>query len=257
MFYTKQISKLVLWVMALWAIATSTTLADDYFYVNAAHLNVRSAWSVKWKIVAVVDSGYKMTVLEYLDSGWRKVLLENGQEGYVNGKFLTQAEPYYEKVTSSRYTIASGNAFLRWFDTRSIVAVLKNWDQLEVTSEKVYLNRWIQVRVATSSIKRYEWRTWYIAKRLLAPIEGYEYSSEVSYDNQDMWTSDYSYDAPVEQTVTPEVTTEDVSDISSEDILSELNSAPDTSVSTEESTSTEASGSSDVDSELADLLKWL
>lgn len=76
-------------------------------YVKAEHLNVRSVASVKGKIVAVIDSGYKVTILESLNNGWRKVLLENGQVGYVNGHYLVSQEPYYEKVVSARYTIKS------------------------------------------------------------------------------------------------------------------------------------------------------
>jgi hypothetical protein len=62
------------------AMVAPASLADDYAYVNAEHLNVRSLGSVRGKIAATVDKGYRVTVLETLSNGWKRVLLENGQE---------------------------------------------------------------------------------------------------------------------------------------------------------------------------------
>jgi uncharacterized protein YgiM (DUF1202 family) len=171
----KKYATSLLAVIALTSVATATTLADDYMYVKAAHLNIRAAGTVRAKIVATVDSGYKVTVLESLSNGWKKVLLENGETGFVNGGYLISQEPAFEKVTSARYTIQSGSAFMRAFDLKRKVAVLNQGDILEVTSEKVYLNRWIQVRVVEAKHDRYVGRTGYVAKRLLAPVSGYEY----------------------------------------------------------------------------------
>jgi uncharacterized protein YgiM (DUF1202 family) len=70
-------------MFALSLFVTATTLADDFMYVKAAHLNVRATASIKSKIIAIVDSGYKVTVLDNTNK-WKKVLLENGQVGYVN-----------------------------------------------------------------------------------------------------------------------------------------------------------------------------
>ena len=224
-------------IFAIGFVASSTTLADDYMYVKAAHLNVRSKASVKSKIVAVIDSGYKVTVLNAQSNGWSQVLLENGQIGYVANKFLATAEPYYEKVTSARYTIKSGSAFMRGFDLKRKVAVLNQGDVLEVTSEKVYLNRWIQVRVVDAKSARYNWRTGYVAKRLLAPMEGFEYTAPV----------EEVAPAPVEETPA--------------DLMPDLNSAPEAPAAVETpadtGTSTDSSADSSADADLEGLLKGL
>ena len=258
----KKIARSLLAVFAIWFLGSSTTLADDYMFVKAAHLNVRAWASVKTKIVAVIDSWYRVTVIESLSNWWKHVLLENGQYWYVNGSYLVAAEPEYEKVTSARYTIASWKAFMRGFDLESKVAVLENWDVLEVTSEKVYLNRWIQVRVVSAKFERYVWRTWYVAKRLLAPIDGFTYEAPQpempAYEDQALTDPSVNLD---------DTSSEDTSsdDLSIEDLMGDLNSAPseDTSESTEttteDSTATESSESSDssMDSELEAILKGL
>ncbi|EKE27430.1 MAG: hypothetical protein ACD_3C00208G0007 [uncultured bacterium (gcode 4)] len=176
---TKRISKIILSIFALTAVASATTLADDFMYVKAAHLNVRAAGSAKSKIIATVDSGYKVTVLDN-NWKWKKVLLENWEVGFVNWGYLVSQEPYFEKVDSLRYTVKSWTAFLRGFDLNRKVAVLNNSDVLEVTSEKVYLNKWIQIRVVNAKYPRYNDRVGYIAKRLVAPIEWYEASDTIA-----------------------------------------------------------------------------
>lgn len=222
--YKKHIARWVLALFALTTVSSSITLADDYMYVKAAHLNVRSVWSIKGKIVATIDSWYKVTVLESLSNWWKKVLLENGQTGYVNSSYLVAWEPAYEKVSSARYTIKSWDAFLRWFDLVKKVAVLSHWDTLEVTSEKVYLNRWVQVRVITAKHSRYVWRTWYVAKRLLSTLEWYEYTPVIE--------TPAVIETPVVEKPALEVPAEettDDSDVNLEDIIPDLNSAPEES----------------------------
>ena len=174
----KILSKITLGSIVLGSIFSSTTLADDYAYVKVVHLNIRAAWIHTAKIIATVDKWYKVTILETLDNGWEKVLLENGETGYLNGKYVTDIEPQYEKVSWSKYTIKSWRAFLRWFNMTSKVAVLEKWDTLEVTSDKLYLSKWIQVRVSDSKTAKYIWRTWYVAKALVQVIDGYEFAPE-------------------------------------------------------------------------------
>lgn len=230
--YKKYIAKATLCIMALTSIAASTTLADDYLYVKASHLNVRTAPSVKGKIMATVDSWYRVKILEVATWNWRKVLLENWEVGYMNSKYLTDAEPYYEKVTSSRYTIRSGKAFLRGFDLTSKVAVLEKWDVLEITSEKVYLSKWIQVRVVSSKIKRYEWRVWYIVKKLTEPLEGYAYTPSVP--------EQFEIPAATPTSDTSSISTDSSSVVitPTDEIMLELNSAPESSDNSEISVDT-------------------
>lgn len=165
--YQKLLAKFILGIFAFSFLVNANLLADDFSFVKAYHLNVRALPSVKWKIIAVVDNWYRVTILENANKRWKKVLLENGQIGYVNGTYLTNIEPYYKKVDATQYTIKKWDAFMRWFNLVDKVAVLHEWDLLEVTSIKIYDRRWIQLRVVTSNTPRYIGRTWYVAKWLL------------------------------------------------------------------------------------------
>lgn len=247
--YKKQAIKGLLTILAITWMASTITLADDYMYVKATHLNVRAEGTVKSKIIATVDSWYKVTILESLTNWWKKVLLENWQIWYVNGWYLVASEPAYEKVTSARYTIKSGTAFMRGFDLIQKVAVLNQGDILEVTSEKVYLNRWIQVRVVDAKHPRYNWRTWYVAKRLLSELSWYEYIApivEVPVVEMPV------IETPVEDTP---VITEDVP----ADILPDFNSAPEEVVvpQVEESDTGSWVEDASIEDEFAKLFEWL
>jgi uncharacterized protein YgiM (DUF1202 family) len=116
MLYTKTqglILKGTISILALSSLMFTTTLADDYLYVSATHLNVRAKSSFRSSIIATVDNGYKVTVLESHDNGWKKVLLENGEEGYVNGRYLTEQAPYFEKAQGSSYVVKVYSAYMR------------------------------------------------------------------------------------------------------------------------------------------------
>jgi uncharacterized protein YgiM (DUF1202 family) len=165
----KRIAALATAVTAIVAAIAPATLADDYSYVNAEHLNVRAAGTVRSSIVATVDKGYRMTVMEDAARGWKHVLLENGQEGYVNGKYLSETVPQYEKVESTEYSVKVPHAFLRSDGLLRKVAVVNSGDQLEAVSDRVFFGRWIRVRVAFSSNPAYVGRVGYVSKRLVTP----------------------------------------------------------------------------------------
>lgn len=163
-------------ISAVAAVAPAS-LADDYSYVTAEHLNVRTVGSVKGKIVATVDKGYRVTVLD--GSGrWKRVLLENGQEGYVNGGYLSDSAPYYEKVSSTRYGVKVAKAFVRSDGLLRKIAVLNGGDQLEAVSDRVYFGKWIRVRIVSSANSGYEGRVGYIHKALVNPVEGFQIMDE-------------------------------------------------------------------------------
>ncbi len=188
------------------AFTVNQSLADDYMYVKPAHLNVRSAPKVtRHNIVAVVDAGYKTTVLESLDNGWTKVLLENGTEGYTKTKFLTSEEPQYETVTAGQYTVSVGRAFVRGDNLKRSIAIVKKGETLEVVSDRIYNKNWIRVRVLEEN-KRYAGRVGYIHKKLVVASEGYEYVApaveEVSYTTEES-VSEYQA-APEVTVVVPE-----------------------------------------------------
>ncbi|MDD2486928.1 MAG: SH3 domain-containing protein [Candidatus Gracilibacteria bacterium] len=246
----KILTKIVLGGMLIGSIASTTTLADDYSYVKVVHLNIRSAGVHTAKIIATVDKGYKVTVLETLANGWKKVILENGEQGYLNGKYITEEMPHYPKVDGSRYTIKSGMAFLRGFNMVSKVAVLKKGDVLDVTSDKLYLDKWVQVRVAEAQIDgRYVGRTGYVAKRLLEVVSGYEVAvveNPVSSDNSN------SVELPFELNSAPEDPSA-IDENSSEESIDEDTSSDEEDMSEEDTSSEEESSSEeDVSDESSD-----
>ncbi|MDQ1344171.1 MAG: peptidoglycan DL-endopeptidase LytF [Patescibacteria group bacterium] len=220
------------------SLVTPASLADDYSYVNAEHLNVRSLGSVRGYIVATVDKGYRMTVLETVDRGWKRVLLENGQEGFVNGKYLSEEVPAYEKVASTRYSVKVAHAFVRSDGLLKKIAVVDAGDQLEAVSDRVFFGKWIRVRVASSANPGYVGRVGYINQKLVEAVDGYQFAEE-AVETSDMDASmEEAQDSSDEAMATEET---------SEEIPEELNSAPEETGSSEESS----------DDDLAKLLEGL
>lgn len=227
MFHTKTrgyFIKGTLGVIALSSTLFATTLADDYLYVSAAHLNVRAAGTYRSAIVATVDNGYKVTVLEVLDNGWKKVLLENGEEGYVNGRYLVDQEPYFEKAQGSLYTVNVYSAYMRAEGLKRKIAVLHRGDRLEVLDEKVFLGKWLRVRVLSSIHGRYNERVGYVSKNLVSVDENSMYVDTVSEDTNPSMDSTQTQDTAT-QTTEDATTTEDESDAAALQDLG-LNSAP-------------------------------
>lgn len=239
-FFKKRLFAAALVGITAISLVAPASLADDYSYVNAEHLNVRSLGSVKGKIVATVDKGYRMTVLESVNGNWKRVLLENGQEGYVNGKYLSEEAPYYEKVSSTRYGVKVAHAFVRSDGLQKKIAVLEGGDQLEAVSDRVYFGRWVRVRVAESANPGYVGRVGYISKYLIEPVEGYQFAAEEAPAVE--MTQDQAVTADSSEMTENETSSEETA---SDEIPAELNSAP----------AEESSDSSDED--LAKLLEGL
>lgn len=203
-------------------------------YVVAAHLNVRAAATFRSSIVTTVDTGYKVTVLESANNGWKKVLLQNGEIGYVNGRYLTDVAPYFEKALGSTYTVATPQAFLRGDGLKTKVAVLKRGDTLQVMDEKVFLGKWLRVKVINATSNRYNERVGYISKKLVQVNEATMYSVESVMNSAPAESGDWITDGseavelnsapatestPVEEvsTTSPETVTETASGSGTED----------------------------------------
>jgi uncharacterized protein YgiM (DUF1202 family) len=177
---SQQIITRVALIMAfLGTLVATTTLADDFMYVTAYHLNVRAEGTFRSGIIATVDSGYKVVIMEELPNGWDKVLLENGQVGYVNARYLSSSEPYFEKASGSEYEISVPSAFVRSDGLQKKIAVLHRGDRLEVLDRKVFLQKWIRVRIASSQKDGYIGRVGYISKKLVQVIDGTQYPEEM------------------------------------------------------------------------------
>lgn len=237
-FSKKRLVAAVLTGLTAISLAAPASLADDYSYVNSEHLNVRSLDSVRGKIVATVDKGYRMTVLEAASRGWKRVLLENGQEGYVNGKYLSDVVPNYEKVVSTVYAVKVAHAYVRSDGLQKKIAVLNSGDKLEAVSDRVFFGRWVRVRVAESSNAGYVGRVGYISKHLIDPVDGYQFApaeapaAEMTQDQAVMQDSqDVAQDAQVTDTATDTGT--------SDEIPASLNSAPAESTGSADSSSDE------------------
>lgn len=147
-------------------------------YVTAHHLNVRSEGTFRSSIIATVDSGYKVVLLEKLANGWDKVLLENGQVGYVNARYLASAEPYFEKAEGSEYEVSVPSAFVRSEGLQKKIAVLHRGDRLEALDRKIFLQKWIRVRIVGAEKDGYIGRVGYISKNIVRVIEGTRYQEE-------------------------------------------------------------------------------
>lgn len=237
-FSKKRLVAAVLTGLTAVSLTAPASLADDYSYVNSEHLNVRSLDSVRGKIVATVDKGYRMTVLEEASRGWKRVLLENGQEGYVNGKYLTDAVPNYEKVSSTVYAVKVAHAFVRSDGLQKKIAVLDSGDKLEAVSDRVFFGRWVRVRVTESANAGYVGRVGYISKHLIDPVEGYQFApaeAPAAEMTQDQAVVEDSQD--VAQDAQSSDMTTDTGTI--DEIPASLNSAPEESTGSADSSSDE------------------
>ncbi len=240
----------VMGVLAIGALSFATTLADDYMYVSATHLNVRASATYRSAIVTTVDSGYKVTILESHDNGWKKVLLENGQEGYMNGRYLTTTEPYFEKALGSNYQVAVPAAYIRGEGFKKIVAVLHNGDRIEVLDEKVFLGRWLRVRVVSSTHDRYNERTGYISKKLVRVDESTLYT-----ESMNMTSDDTISDEVTDPTESDTSTTDDTDTLNDLGLSSSNSSAP-TTTAPEATTAPETKSTNDSE-DIGDLLGGL
>lgn len=242
-FSKKRLIAAVLTGITAVSLVAPASLADDYSYVNAEHLNVRSLGSVRGKIVATVDKGYRMTVLEDAARGWKKVLLENGQEGFVNGKYLSGEAPAYEKVTSTRYGVKVAHAFVRSDGLLKKIAVLDSGDQLEAVSDRVFFGKWIRVRIVSSANPGYVGRVGYINQKLVEATDGYQFAEETPASDAAM-TQEAGSDYVGSDTMDSEESSMTSDEPASEDVPAELNSAP-------------AESSDDSDEDLSKLLEGL
>jgi len=152
--------------------------ADTINYVNVPNLNLRINWNHKSTIIKVLSKWEILSISETLNNGWKKVITDNWTIWYVNWKFLSEIEPYYEKTQWSIYEVDVNSAFVRWDNFKKIQAVLRLWDKLEVLDEKIIKWIWIKVRIIESKYTQsYVWREWYISKKIVKPIEEIELNS--------------------------------------------------------------------------------
>jgi SH3 domain protein len=79
-------------VILLFLIFSHTAQAETKYVVEHIQVNARTGSSVEHKIVAMLESGQKVQVLE-VDKDWSHVKLADGREGWILSRFLTSSEP--------------------------------------------------------------------------------------------------------------------------------------------------------------------
>ncbi|ACL06011.1 SH3 type 3 domain protein [Desulfatibacillum aliphaticivorans] len=71
---------------------TSPSFADTIYIGDITKINMRSGKGVDYRIIAMLDTGQTVELLEQSD-GWAKIRLGDGKEGWVLSRMLTDQEP--------------------------------------------------------------------------------------------------------------------------------------------------------------------
>jgi SH3 domain protein len=88
--------KLILWIglSGIFVLAISGFVCAETMYVtDVIRLTLRTGQSTEHKIIAVIESGQKVEVLESGEE-WSSVRLADGKEGWVLSRYLTPHETY-------------------------------------------------------------------------------------------------------------------------------------------------------------------
>ena len=92
--------KLILWIglSGIFILGISGVVCAETMYVtDVLRLTLRTGQSTEHKIIAVIDSGQKVEVLESGEE-WSSVRLADGKEGWVLSRYLTPRETYNVKL---------------------------------------------------------------------------------------------------------------------------------------------------------------
>jgi len=92
--------KLILWIglSGIFILAISEVVCAETMYVtDVLRLTLRTGQSTEHKIIAVIESGQKVEMLESGEE-WSSVRLEDGKEGWVLTRYLTPRETYNVKL---------------------------------------------------------------------------------------------------------------------------------------------------------------
>jgi SH3 domain protein len=71
---------------------TCPLLAKDIYVTGITNITMRTGPGVEHKIVAMLKSGTKLTIMEY-QSDWTQVMAKNEKSGWVLSRFLTEQIP--------------------------------------------------------------------------------------------------------------------------------------------------------------------
>jgi len=76
---------------------SATCLAQEMYVGNITKLNLRSGKGTKYRVVQILDSGEKVTVISTADK-WTKISTIDGNQGWVVSKYLTSQKPANLKI---------------------------------------------------------------------------------------------------------------------------------------------------------------
>lgn len=118
----KIIKRITILLMGFFLIFSSSAQAETKYVVEHTQVTVRTGASLNHKIISMLESGQKVQVLE---SGreWSLVKLENGREGWMLSRFLTNSEPrslvlerlqkQYDELTDQVKVLSGENIILK------------------------------------------------------------------------------------------------------------------------------------------------
>ncbi|MBF0421366.1 MAG: TIGR04211 family SH3 domain-containing protein [Magnetococcales bacterium] len=81
-------------------------LSNDTIYVgDSVDISMRSGPEVNYRIIRVLKSGMKLRVLEKNGNGWSRVRDENGKDGWILDRYLTDKVPASLRVADLEQTL--------------------------------------------------------------------------------------------------------------------------------------------------------
>lgn len=134
-----------LFFFALFFLCTSAAAAQTWYIKPTAEIPLRRGQGTDYKILAIVSDGVAVTITEE-DDTWAKVTTENGEEGWILKRYLTQDVPLEKVVKALRAensklkekfdAIQQQNTELQRLKTALEETLDNNKSQLASTAEK-------------------------------------------------------------------------------------------------------------------------
>ncbi|MFW2367195.1 MAG: TIGR04211 family SH3 domain-containing protein, partial [Desulforhopalus sp.] len=84
----------------------STAMAESWYIKPSAEIPLRRGQGTEFKIDAILGYGAEITVLEE-DGSWVRVSTENGREGWMLKRYISQEKPLVQLVDTLREENAS------------------------------------------------------------------------------------------------------------------------------------------------------
>ena len=116
---------------------TATAWAETLYISDAVDIDVRRGQGVEYRIVALLQPGDRITLLE-TDSGWSRIQMQDGKEGWILNRFLTKQRPFraeeHQELLSKQKELASNHTLLTE-ENRNLKTLLEQKEQ-ELASAK-------------------------------------------------------------------------------------------------------------------------